>query len=249
MKRYRMIALDMDGTLLNENSEISQANLQAIHDSLEAGLIVCLSTGRGIVSASPYAEQIGEELPIVTANGSEVWVNRHHLHSRIEMDAALVMDLREWALEHDIWYWGTASDKVYNRDSWCDDPYAVSWLKFGFYTEDEELLALLRRKAEALDCFEITNSHPANLEFNPRGVNKASGLRQVCDLYGFTMSEVIAIGDSLNDMAMIRAAGLGVAMGNAQDVVKHHADLVTLSHTEDGVAHIIRKILLDEGMN
>ena len=246
MTSYKMIALDMDGTLLNERSEISEANLLAIRECLERGLVVCVATGRGIATAAPYIGMIGNHLPFVTANGSEVWRNRNELHSRIEMDAALIVELRSWALKHDIWYWGTAADKVYNKNQWCEDPYKVSWLKFGFHCEDERLLARLRRKGEEMGIFEITNSHPANLEFNPRGVNKASGLRQVCGLHGIAMEEVIAIGDSLNDLAMIREAGLGVAMGNAQDEVKRQADMVTLSHVEDGVAHILREIVLNQ---
>jgi len=104
----------------------------------------------------------------------------------------------------------------------------------------------LRSMAEEMDCFEITNSHPANLEFNPKGVNKAAGLRQVCQLYGLSMDEVVAMGDSLNDIAMIREAGLGVAMGNAQEEVKRAADMIALSNTEDGVAHLIRSFVLQE---
>lgn len=243
MTQYKMIALDMDGTLLNKQSEISPANLEALHACLDRGINVCLATGRGIYNVSPFIDQIGVELPLVTANGSEVWEDRSRLHSRIVMDAALVVELHSLAVKHNVWFWGSASDRVYNRDSWCDDPYEVEWLKFGYYTEDADVLAELRKKAEEMDSFEITNSHPANLEFNPKGVNKAAGLEIVCELLGMSMDQVIAVGDSLNDIAMIRAAGLGVAMGNAQDIVKETADKVTLHHDDDGVAHIIQQIL------
>jgi len=246
MNKYKMVALDMDGTLLNDRSEISEANMQALKDCLGQGIIICLSTGRGMHSVKPYIEQIGAEIPVVTTNGSEVWERPNRLHSRSVLDAQLVAKLHEWAVRHQVWYWGTDPHRVYNRESWSANPEEIEWLKFGVYTEDADLLKELRSMAEEMGCFEITNSHPANLEFNPKGINKATGLRQVCELYGLTMDEVVAMGDSLNDIAMIREAGLGVAMGNAQEEVKHIADMVTLSNTEDGVAHLIRNFVLHE---
>ncbi|MDF2963402.1 MAG: Cof-like hydrolase, partial [Paenibacillus sp.] len=99
-------------------------------------------------------------------------------------------------------------------------------------------------KLEAWGVLEITNSHPLNLELNPKGINKASGIRQVCSLLGIGMSQVIAMGDSLNDESMIREAGLGVAMGNAQDEVKEFADVITATNEEHGVAKIIEQYVL-----
>jgi hydroxymethylpyrimidine pyrophosphatase-like HAD family hydrolase len=90
----------------------------------------------------------------------------------------------------------------------------------------------------------VTNSHPCNLEINPIGISKASGIEEVCRLIGISMSEVVAMGDSLNDMAMIKAAGLGVAMGNAQEELKAAADLVTVTNNEHAVAKIIREHIL-----
>jgi len=246
MSTYKMVALDMDGTLLNDQHEISEANLQALHDCLNRGIIVCLSTGRGMRNVAPYLKQIGPDLPAVTVNGSEVWERLGRLHSRTALDTRLIMTLHEWAVRHNIWYWAYDAERVYNRETWCSNPEEIEWLKFGVYTEDVALLQELRAMAEEMDSFEITNSHPFNLEFNPKGVSKATGLRQVCQLYGLSMDEVVAMGDSLNDIAMIREAGLGVAMGNAQDEVKRIADRITLSNTEDGVAYMIRNIVLQE---
>lgn len=246
MTTYKLIALDMDGSLLNEEKEISPDNLQVLHRCLERGVIVCLATGREINSVSPYIDRIGAELPLVTVNGSEVWMHRDQLYSRVEMDAALVIKLRSWALEHRIGYWGTAVEGVFHHENWRDDAAELHWLKFGMFTDDTGLLAKIRHEAEQMKLFEITNSHPGNLEFNPRGVNKAAGLQKLCKVYGIAPENMIAVGDSVNDVAMIRAAGLGVAMGNAQEEVKRQADMVTLSNEEDGVAHIIRKIVLEE---
>lgn len=246
MTSYKLIALDMDGTLLNSESLISDTNRRALQDAMEAGITVCFSTGRGIHSIRPYLDELQVDIPIVAVNGSEVWKNQHELHSRVTMDADKIEQLHELAVQHNLWYWGTTTDRVFNNNEWAEDPRREQWLKFGCYTEDESLLAELRQTFEEMNCFEITNSHPHNLELNPKGVNKATGLAKLCDLYGLSMQEIVAMGDSLNDIAMIRAAGLGVAMGNAQDEVKQAADLTTLSNDQDGVAHIIRTVLLNQ---
>ena len=246
MTSYKMIALDMDGTLLNSDSLISDTNLQALQDTIDAGIWVCLSTGRGIHSITPFLDDLEGEVPIVAANGSEVWQNQHRLHSRVTMDPEQIEWLHELALRHDVWFWATTSEQVFNKDLWPEEPHREQWLKFGCYTEDEALLSELRHIFEEKDCFEITNSHPQNIELNPKGVNKASGLEQLCDIFELSMKDIVAMGDSLNDIAMIRAAGLGVAMGNAQDEVKRAADLTTLDNDQDGVAQIIRTVVLNQ---
>lgn len=91
---------------------------------------------------------------------------------------------------------------------------------------------------------EITNSSPINIEVNALGINKAAALAKVSEKLGFTMENVMAMGDSLNDIAMIEKAGVGVAMGNAQDIVKETADWVTDLNTENGVAKAIRHWVL-----
>ncbi|MNI76727.1 Sugar phosphatase YidA [compost metagenome] len=97
-----------------------------------------------------------------------------------------------------------------------------------------------------LGGLEITNSSPSNLEINPLGINKASGIREVCKLLGLEMSQVVAVGDSLNDLAAIQQSGFGVAMGNAQEVVKQEADAVVATNNNDGIAEVIQKYILTE---
>jgi len=243
-KPYKLLALDMDGTLLNEKSEISEENERWIRAAIEAGIVVCFATGRGYPSALPFAEKLGLTSPMVLVNGGEVWSSPTALHARTTMPASEIAALREIALRHDAWYWGYSVERVYNRNDWIEDPYSTEWLKFGYYTEDAAALAAVAEAIPAAGEFETTNSHPCNIELNPLGVSKASGLRQVCAMLGIGMHEIVACGDSLNDAAMIREAGLGVAMGNAQAAVKAMADVVTLTNDEDGVAHVIRTFML-----
>ncbi|CAM3423511.1 Cof-type HAD-IIB family hydrolase [Marinicrinis lubricantis] len=248
-RNYKLLALDMDGTLLDDHQEISETNQHWLRMAREAGVTVCISTGRGMHSLRPYVEQLQLTSPLVTVNGSEVWENPSRVMSRHTMKLEWIMELRELALSHDVWYWAYSTEGVFNKETWYPgDPASVEWLKFGYYIEDLDVLKAVKDTVSAKGIYEITNSHPNNLELNPPGVSKASGLRQVCELLGIGMDQVIAVGDSLNDLSMIEEAGLGIAMGNAQEAVKERADDVTLTNAQDGVAHVVRKYIAAETM-
>ncbi|WP_248927854.1 Cof-type HAD-IIB family hydrolase [Paenibacillus hamazuiensis] len=240
MGNYKLVALDMDGTLLNEEKLISEENRRAIKAATEAGVTVMLCTGRGVPNIMSYVDELQLKSPIVAVNGSEVWKAPGELWKRVTMDSALVDRMRQIALRHDVWYWAYSVEGVYNKNNWSVDAIdEVKWLKFGYHIDDTDVLASVRGELASWGALEITNSHPCNIELNPKGISKASGLREVCALLGLEMSQVVGMGDSQNDLEMIRAAGLGVAMGNAQEEIKREADLVTVTNEEDGVARVI----------
>jgi HAD superfamily hydrolase (TIGR01484 family) len=206
----------------------------------KAGITVMFATGRGIQNVLSYADELEMAAPIVTVNGGEVWQAPRQLHSRKPLDHELVGRMRDIALRHDIWYWAYELEGVCNNENWPSKPLEqFEWLKFGFSSNKLDVLAEIRKELEAWGVLELSNSDETNIEVNPIGITKASGLEQVCEMLGISMSEVVAMGDSLNDIAMIRAAGLGVAMGNAQEAVKREADWITLSNEENGVARAI----------
>ncbi|MFC5652450.1 Cof-type HAD-IIB family hydrolase [Paenibacillus solisilvae] len=248
MDSIKLIALDMDGTLLNEFQEISSENASWIQKALDAGITVCFATGRGYQSALPYAEQLKLDTPMITVNGGEIWRRPNVLHRRSLMPASTIKRLHQLALQHEeCWFWSYTVEGIYNKEQWfepADDFEAHHWLKFGYHTEDDASRAQILAEASSWGGMEITNSSPWNLEMNPQGVTKASAIRELCTLLNINMSQVAAMGDSLNDIAMIREAGLGVAMGNAQDAVKAAADAVTVTNNEDAVAHLIRDYVL-----
>jgi HAD superfamily hydrolase (TIGR01484 family) len=249
MGKYKLVALDMDGTILNEEQKISAENREAIIEANKAGVTVMFATGRGYQTAMPFVEEIGLQAPLITVNGGEVWRaprERDLLH-RETLAKEQVDKLRAIALRHNTWYWSFTIEGLFNKDRWVGDPNAVTFLKFGYSYENLEVLTQIRKEVESWGTLEVANSHPNNLEINPLGVNKAVALRRVCGMMGIDMSQVIAMGDSLNDIAMIREAGLGVAMGNAQEIVKQAADCVTLDNDNHGVAAAIRKYALGEG--
>lgn len=246
MGPYKLVALDMDGTLLDEHSKISEENRKWIYAALDAGVTVIFSTGRGVQSALPYAVELELKTPIVAVNGSEVWKEPGVLLRREKMELDWIKRMHAMAVEQDTWFWAYAVEGVFNKEKWTDNMDGIEWLKFGFYTEDAGKLALIRAELESWDVLEITNSHPSNLELNPKGISKASGVGDVCKLLGIDMSQVIAMGDSENDIAMIRAAGLGIAMGNAQEEVKRAAKHVTVTNNESAVARVIREYVFEE---
>ncbi|MDR6554059.1 hydroxymethylpyrimidine pyrophosphatase-like HAD family hydrolase [Paenibacillus qinlingensis] len=244
MGKYKLIALDMDGTLLNEDKKISAENQAAIREASSQGKVVIMSTGRGAISAMPYIKELGLTTPLVVVNGSEVWASPDRLLKRTLVPIETIRDLHQLAVAHDCWWWAYSVAGVFNRESEGLHLDEHEWLKFGYFTDNAEKLQRIREVVASWGTLEITNSHPSNLEMNPLGVTKASGVETVCDFLGISMSEVIAMGDSENDIAMIREAGLGIAMGNAQDEVKRIADMTTVTNDEHAVAQVIRTYML-----
>lgn len=244
MPAYRLIALDMDGTLLDDDKAIPRENMEWIRKATDAGVTVCMATGRGRNDILPYLDELGLSTPFVAANGSEVWRGPDMLHRRVTLDADLVRKLYELMLHYEVWFWGTGVEQSFHKHNWPSDFERLPWLKFGCHTENEKILAELIEEVTAWGTLEVSNSDPHNIELNPLGIHKGDGLLQLCEIVGCTPAEAVAVGDSLNDVEMIRTAGLGVAMGNAQEAVKAVADTVTLRNGQAGVAEVIRRYVL-----
>lgn len=243
----KLLALDMDGTLLDGNKEISPENRRWIRKARESGVAVCLATGRGRHTLMPYYRELElDGYPFVAVNGGEVWRDGETLVSRKSLDPSLNRRFLDVAAASGAWYWAYGPDGYLTKDNWKSGFETEQWQKFGFYTEDRDALAWIVQQVSAMGPLELSNSDPNNVEVNPPGVTKASGLREVCRILGCRMEETIAIGDSLNDLAMIREAGLGIAMGNAQETVRQAADEIVANNEEDGVAMAIRRFIFGE---
>ncbi|WP_419888012.1 Cof-type HAD-IIB family hydrolase [Neobacillus niacini] len=239
----KLIALDMDGTLLNDQHEISEANRQAIKEAQEKGIFVVLSTGRSLRKCEKHADSLALSSYLVTVNGSEIWDEKRGLVERSLVNTDSIQWMVELTKKHKVRYWAIST-----RRNWFDempeDIYGEEWLKFGFNIKDFPTRDKILKELQARGEFELSNSTPTNIEVNPAGINKAKGLKLVCERLGIHMNSVMAVGDSLNDLAMIEEAGLGIAMGNAQDSIKKAAVWVTSSNNEDGVAKAIQKWVL-----
>lgn len=236
----KLIALDMDGTLLNNNHEITEANRQAIKEAQDRGIHVVLSTGRPFHHCSPHADELGLASYLVTVNGSEIWDEKRELVERNLLKTERIEWMLELAREHGATFWAIDTERSWHNEM-PEDLYSVEWLKFGFNVDDDAARELISNELKAKGEFELSNSTLKNIEVNPIGISKAKGLEIICSRLGIEMSNVMAVGDSMNDLAMIVEAGVGVAMGNAQDSVKEAADWVTDTNEKDGVAKAIQK--------
>ena len=240
----KLIALDLDGTLVNEEGEVSQANAAAVKKAKESGIHVVLSTGRSLSRCRDIAESLGRSSYIVTINGGEIYDHEFNLVDQNKLEQKHVERLWELKDEHGLYFWSSTVQGLYNTQNPFDKKILdYDWLKFGFDIEDDDVRQVILDELNANEDLEVTNSSPTNIEINPIGVNKAAALLKVCDWLDIEMDQVMAVGDSMNDMAMIKEAGLGVAMGNAQDALKKEASFVTASNQEDGVAFAIEKII------
>ncbi|ANF45872.1 phosphoglycolate phosphatase, TA0175-type [Priestia megaterium] len=237
-KEFKLIALDMDGTLLNNQQEISKENREAIAKAQEQGVHVVLSTGRSLLTCREYAQSLQLSSYLITVNGSEIWDESGQLVERKLIDASHIEKMWNLTQEHKLNFWAVTTDKVW-RDEFPEDIASQEWLKFGYDIPDDALREEVLKQIAGISDFEISNSSLMNLEINALGINKAKGIMTVCERLGISMDEVIAMGDSLNDMAMIEAAGCGIAMGNAQEAVKEAADWVTDTNVNNGVAKAI----------
>ncbi|SFA87598.1 hypothetical protein SAMN04488072_10313 [Lentibacillus halodurans] len=239
----KLIALDMDGTLLNSEQAVSDFNREKIAQALAKDVHVVLSTGRWLSSCYPYAESLNLSSYLITCNGGEIWTVDKELRERHLLNPERVQMMWELADDMGINTWMVSTDKIWygnGPDHFSDH----EWLKYGCDSHDTEKLDTIVKELSYYDDLELTNSLPTNIEVNPKGVSKASALQHVCDEIGITMENVMAAGDSLNDIKMIQEAGIGVAMGNAQEAIKNVADYVTDTNNQHGVGQAIEKFVL-----
>ncbi|MDX8046880.1 Cof-type HAD-IIB family hydrolase [Gracilibacillus sp. S3-1-1] len=241
-KDIKLIALDMDGTLLGNDHQVSETNKKAIQKAREKGVEVIISTGRHYQTSSDIAKELDIHY-LITVNGSEVWTMTGELIARQTLDARVIEKLVELKEKHQTWAWLSSTDQIW-RGEVPEDILAHQWLKFGFDTREQQTKDKIWQTIESWEGIELSNSSPTNIEVNAVGVNKAAAIEVVCERLDINMSQVMAMGDSLNDIKMIEQAGLGVAMGNAQEKVKSVADWETTSNHQDGVARAIEEWVL-----
>ncbi|HHW09476.1 MAG TPA: HAD family phosphatase [Firmicutes bacterium] len=260
----RLIAIDMDGTLLTDDLQIPSSAKAAIAAARARGVRVVPATGRMFVSALPYARQIGAEGPIIAYNGAKVVdldgrVRKHHPVPPEE--ALALVDLAE---KHDLCLHLYFEDQTYVRRFDEGAQYYAS-LAGVEPVVMPDLRPVARRgttKALIVDdpaaverwCGElsrrfagrllVTRSLPRFVEFMAAGVCKGVALAELAAELGLAPEEVMAIGDSYNDIDMLTYAGVGVALGNAQPAVKEMADWVSSANTDHGVARAIEKFVL-----
>jgi Cof subfamily protein (haloacid dehalogenase superfamily) len=269
--RYRLIAVDLDGTLLNEKKTVSPANAAALRRAAAAGVKIMISSGRIFPEAELCVRGLDSVSLISACNGADIFdlAARRGKGSRPLPPEALdgiVAILRDSPLFYSLYTHDTviiekgiperfACYKAYIEGRFAhsvfvDDIRAPGpVVEGGVYkiyamSPDKEATARVRAAIEGRLDVEVSSSYANNIEITARGVDKGSALAAIEREYGIPREEMIALGDSENDLPMLNYAGLPIAMGNAEPCVLKAAKAVTLRNDEDGVAAAIEKYAL-----
>ena len=243
MLNYRLLALDLDETLLTKDKKITKASKHWIDRAKKAGIIVIFATGRGLQRVLDFRNELELNTPMVLVNGAEVWGYADELLKRSFISRNDIYKLQQLAVEENASYWGYNVDALVGHRNWTEEMFHKDWLKFGIRHQDLHVMERIRKQASRLPSIEITQSAPVNIEIAAKGISKETGVRKVCEHLGIEMEEVMAIGDNLNDYKLMQAAGFGVAMGNGDQRLKDIADVVTDTNEQDGVAKAIERHL------
>lgn len=261
---YRIIALDIDGTLTNSSKEISAPTLHALLDIQEKGYKVVLASGR----PTPGMKHLAQKLRldsfgsyILSYNGGEITECRtNRVIYRKMLPRAIVPEIFSFAKTNgiglltysdDCIITGTRIDRFMEYESKINGlpikyvPEFTEYVNFDInkclLTGEPDHLASIEIQLKEMygTSFGIYRSEPYFLEFMPQNIDKAYGLGILLSSIGLTREQLITCGDGYNDITMIEFAGLGVAMANAQDQVKSAANYITGSNDNNGIVHVI----------
>lgn len=270
--KYKLLVLDVDGTLLNDEREISKRTLAALLKVQQMGVRIVLASGRPTYGLMPLAKtlELGNYggfvlsyngCQIIKAQNGEILFERRinpemlpYLEKKARKNGFAIFTYHDDTLITD------SPDNEYIKNEALlnnlkiikEDEFSTAIdfapCKCMLVSDKEKALIGLeqhweKRLAGTLDAF---RSEPYFLEVVPCGVNKANTLGALLEHLGVTREEVIAVGDGVYDVTMLQLAGMGVAMGHSQDSVKVCADYVTTSNEEDGVALAVEKLILAE---
>lgn len=267
---YKVIVLDLDGTLTNKDKVITPRTKEALMRAQEAGKIVVLASGRPTAGIEPLAKEL--ELSrfgsyILSYNGGMI---TNCKTGEIVFSSLLPLESNKkiigLAREHQVDILTYEGEEIITNNQEC--PYAQiesrinhlplrqvedmeNYVNFRvpkfLMLEDGDYMVTVEPKVKAAmgRDFSVYRSEAYFLEIMPKGIDKALSLERLLNHLGMTREEMIACGDGYNDLTMIRYAGLGVAMENAVLPVRNAANYITASNNEDGVGLVVEKFMLE----
>ena len=272
--KKRLLFLDLDGTLLNDAKEITPGNREALEGALERGHGVIIATGRPLKSAMAQSRRLGLDKPgcyTIAYNGAKVydWEKQDVIFScalqipsviRVFEKAAELGEHVQTYDSLDVLVEPQGEDEALQR--YCrmvgmthrvisdvhtdlrEDP--VKCLVINYEKKDGllKMQAWIREEMAELDCFFSCEQF---LEVVPKGMNKGEAVKMLCRELNVEIENAVAVGDAANDLAMLRAAGIGVAMCNGVAEVKAAADYITTrDNNHDGVAEVVERFLAEQ---
>lgn len=271
---YRIVASDMDETLLNHEHEVPQANIDAIRKMRELGCLFVPASGRSYVSVMeslrnvPYElldgsylisynggciNRIGEEQPLVSIS-----MGFDRIAGLFAYGVTLPVSMHVYELAGKVWTWALQPlEKDYLDSHMAYEPLPEPSIEFLRDVPLAKILYCIPDGPDELRAIEasmpadlkkgcdVTFSSSRYLEFVPEGVSKGNGLRKLAELLGIDLADTIACGDAENDASMVEAAGVGVAVANAVDGLGERADYFARSTCNDGIlAEVFEKFVL-----
>ena len=271
-EEYRIAALDMDGTLLNSGHRITPYTREVLTRVAESGKVVALSTGRTLSELWPYLNDMPFVTYVIGENGACLYdvrsgrMLRRYVIEDAEVDFVLELSERYDAvcqafMEDQSYIRGTLDgtlaryhvldfiDTFRSGSIVVDDMRAVCRTKRGtvskinlYFSGEDERADYLRRVAG--HRLVLSDSIGLGMEMSPIGATKAGGLQSLCDHLGIPVRQSLAVGDAGNDVEIMEAAGLSVAMANAIEKVRRRADVVTDDCDHDGAAKAVERYML-----
>jgi Cof subfamily protein (haloacid dehalogenase superfamily) len=256
-----MVALDIDGTLLNSKGKVPDLHKQIIQNALDNGVYVVLATGRYYMQAKPIMDELNYK-GILVSNDGACTINGK-TNEVICENSFLINDISDFVKacrELNVQFSVVTAFNYYVET--INEDHKENCKEFGIeYTSCDDILSLSENvmKFSIMDTSKIggwQHLEPPNKlrlrvgnefwkEYMFKKANKTNALKEIANSLNIAPSEIIAIGDQFNDLDMIKYAGMGIAMGNAPDEVKEQANDVTLSNDEDGVYYALKKHLFE----
>jgi len=269
----RVIALDLDGTLLTPTKTLLPSSLQALARAREAGFTPIIVTGRHHVAIHPFYQALALDTPAICCNGTYLYdyqakkvlaadplpvaqalqlidmLNEHQVHALMYVDNEMVYETPTGhVLRTRNWAQSLPSEQrpVFTQvDSLAQTAREVNAIwKFALTDEDNTKLNAFALEVEQRLGLECERSWHDQVDIARQGNSKGRRLAEWVASQGLSMQDVVAFGDNFNDISMLQTAGIGVAMGNAADEVKAHADVVIGDNTTDAIAEFIYTRLL-----
>ena len=264
--KIRMIVTDLDGTLVNAAYEITEENKKAVQAAAKSGVPTVIATGRMHRSAIRFAESLGVDAPIISYNGAIVKTAGGELLASSYLEPQVVERVLGYVFAQGWYVQSYVGDALYYVEQTeaariyesASKVYGEAIGRSGMLAKTNEVPKLLvvvpadkiddaildlrnRFRNEA----DVMQSSPTYIEIVRPGVSKARAMLALAEKRGIRADEIMALGDSGNDVEMIRAAGLGVAMGNAIPAAKEAADEIAPPCEENGFAEAVRKFVLE----
>ncbi|MBO5888909.1 MAG: HAD family phosphatase [Clostridia bacterium] len=264
MKKYKVIVSDYDGTLVNDNKEITPKTLKAINDFVSRGGIFIVCTGRMTTGIDHYLKDYNLNCLLASYNGGELinLVNGEVLYSHpIDTNTCY----KVFKLFEELGIMGHCYDKgtfVSKRGDKRIDFYqkmqgtepiivdkisdyikenGVTSVKLLAFDDKEILDKHYKTVKESFPSLEVIRSNDEQIDINIKGVTKGNAIKLIAERLNIGVEDILAVGDAGNDIPMLKVAGFSVAMGNASEEIKNICDAVTLDNNSDGIAHLIEK--------